>query len=67
MLTTEEREKLMARLKEIATERDRLEAAAPTAREVEIERQYPRMPRERILRIVAAELVDTHGDDCNGF
>jgi hypothetical protein len=67
MLTTEEREKLIARLKEIATEMNRLEADAPTAREVEIERRHPRMPRERILRMVAAELVDTHGDDRNGF
>jgi hypothetical protein len=56
--TTDEREKMMARLKRIANEMTRLEGAAPTAREMEIWQQYPRMPRERALRTVAAEIVD---------
>lgn len=57
-MTTDEREKTMAWLKRIATEMERLEAAAPTAREIEIRQRYPRMPRERVLRTVAAENVE---------
>jgi hypothetical protein len=56
-MTTAARETLMRRLARIAQEIARLEAGAPTAREIEIQRQYPRMPRERTLRLVAAELV----------
>jgi len=58
MESTTERERTMARLKRIANEMERLEAAEPTARENEIAGQYPRMPRERILRMVAAEIAD---------
>jgi hypothetical protein len=58
MESTDEREKTMARLKAIATEMDRLEAAAPTPRETQIRQEHPKLPRERILRTVAAELVD---------
>jgi hypothetical protein len=58
MITTDEREKLMARLKDIATEMARLEAAAPTLREAQILVEHPKLPRERILRMVAAEFVD---------
>ena len=57
MTATNEREEMMAALVRIRTEMARLEAAAPTAREIEIQRQYPRMPRERVLRVVAAENV----------
>ncbi len=57
MTTTSEREQEMARLASIAREMDRLEAGAPTAREIEIQQQYPRMPRERVLRLLDAELV----------
>ena len=48
----------MNRLAAIASKMARLEAGAPTAREIEIQRQHPRMPRERVLRLAAAELVD---------
>lgn len=62
MTTTDEREKMMSRLAAIGNEMARLEAAAPTARETEIQQQHPRMPRERVLRLVAAELVDGNCD-----
>jgi len=58
MATTNEREKMIGRLARIANEMARLETAAPTAREQEVQQQYPRMPRERVLRIVAVEIVD---------
>ena len=61
MTTTNEREEMMATLVRIGTEMARLEAAAPTAREIEIQRQHPRMPRERVLRIVASENVKEAG------
>jgi hypothetical protein len=58
METTTEREATMAWLAAIAGEMERLEAAEPTAREIEIRVQHPRWDRERILRMVARELVD---------
>ena len=60
MATTGDREKQMSRLARIADEMGRLEDAAPTAREIEIQQEHPRMPRERVLRLVAAALVDSN-------
>lgn len=56
--TTTERAATMAWLAAIAREMERLEAGEPTAREIEIQAQHPRWDRERILRMVARELVD---------
>ena len=58
MTSTTERERMMNRLAAIASKMARLEAGPPTAREIEIQQQHPRMPRERVLRLAAAELVD---------
>jgi hypothetical protein len=48
----------MIRLRDIAGQMSRLESSDPTTRELELRAQYPRIPRERVLRLVAAELVD---------
>lgn len=58
MTTTDEREQAMTLLRRIAELMPRLESAEPTAREREISAQYPRMPRERVLRIVAKEMAE---------
>lgn len=59
LMSTSERESEMLKLKAISERFNALMAELPTAREMEISQQYPRMPRERVVRMVAAEQAVT--------
>lgn len=55
--STEDRERQMTRLAKIAAEMRRLHDASPSTREKELRAKFPNTPRERILRMIAAERV----------
>jgi len=58
MSNTEEREQMMARVKLAGEIWVELLDGTATAREKELRGQYPKMPRERVLRIVAREMSE---------
>lgn len=58
MSNTEEREQMMDRVKLAGEIWEELLEGEATAREKELAGQYPKMPRERVLRMVAREMSE---------
>jgi hypothetical protein len=56
-MNTTEREKIMEQVKRAGALWVELMEGKATEREIEIRGQYPKMPRERVLRIVAQEMA----------